>query len=46
MANVYKGTLGLIGKTPLVELVNIEKRARDWRQRFLRNWSILIPPEA
>ena len=25
MANVYKGTLGLIGKTPLVELVNIEK---------------------
>lgn len=25
MANVYKGTLGLIGKTPLVEVTNIEK---------------------
>ena len=25
MANIYKGTLGLIGHTPLVEVVNIEK---------------------
>ena len=25
MANIYKGTLGLIGNTPLVELVNLEK---------------------
>ena len=25
MANIYKGTLGLIGITPLVEVVNIEK---------------------
>ena len=25
MANIYKGTLGLIGGTPLVEAVNIEK---------------------
>ena len=25
MANIYKGTLGLIGNTPLVELANIEK---------------------
>ncbi len=25
MANYYKGTLGLIGKTPLVEVVNIER---------------------
>ena len=25
MANVYKGTLGLIGNTPLVEVVNLEK---------------------
>ena len=25
MANIYKGTLGLIGKTPLVEAVNIEE---------------------
>lgn len=26
MANIYKGTLGLIGSTPLVEVVNIEKK--------------------
>ena len=25
MANIYKGTLGLIGNTPLVEDANIEK---------------------
>ena len=25
MSNVYKGTLGLIGNTPLVEVTNIEK---------------------
>ena len=25
MANVYKGTLGLIGNTPLVETVNLER---------------------
>ena len=25
MANIYKVTLGLIGNTPLVEVVNIEK---------------------
>ena len=25
MANIFKGTLGLIGNTPLVEIVNIEK---------------------
>ena len=25
MANIYKGTLGLIGGTPLVEVTNIEK---------------------
>ena len=25
MANIYKGTLGLIGNTPLVEAVNFEK---------------------
>ncbi|MCR5055974.1 MAG: cysteine synthase A [Clostridia bacterium] len=25
MANIYKGTLGLIGSTPLVEITNIEK---------------------
>ena len=25
MSKIYKGTLGLIGNTPLVEVVNIEK---------------------
>ena len=25
MANIYKGALGLIGNTPLVELTHIEK---------------------
>ena len=25
MANIYKGTLGLIGNTPLIEAVNLEK---------------------
>ena len=25
MSNIYKGMLGLIGNTPLVEVVNIEK---------------------
>ena len=24
MANIYKGTLGLIGNTPLVEVTNVE----------------------
>ena len=26
MANIYKGTIGLIGNTPLVELVNLERK--------------------
>lgn len=26
MSNIYKGTLGLIGNTPLVEIVNVEKQ--------------------
>lgn len=26
MANIYKGTLGLIGNTPLVEVTNVEKK--------------------
>ena len=28
MANIYKGTLGLIGNTPLVEAVNVEKEKK------------------
>ena len=27
MANIYKGTLGLIGNTPLVEVTNVEKES-------------------
>ncbi len=34
MAAIYKGTLGLIGNTPLVEPVNLEK-SLDLKQRFL-----------
>ncbi len=34
MANIYKGTLGLIGNTPLVEVTNIEK-AYDLKARVL-----------
>ena len=28
MANIYKGTLGLIGNTPLVEVVNVENELK------------------
>lgn len=28
MSNIYKGTLGLIGNTPLVEVVNVEKELK------------------
>ncbi len=31
MSDIYKGTLGLIGNTPLVEPVNLRKRALDWK---------------
>lgn len=34
MGNIYQGTLGLIGNTPLVEAVNIEK-AHDLQARLL-----------
>ena len=34
MANIYKGTLGLIGNTPLVEVINIEK-ALDLQAKVL-----------
>ena len=34
MANIYQGTLGLIGNTPLVEVTNIEK-AYDLKARVL-----------
>ena len=36
MANIYKGTLGLIGNTPLVEVVNIEK-ALNLKARVLQS---------
>lgn len=34
MANIYKGTLGLIGNTPLVEVTNVEK-ANDLKATLL-----------
>ena len=34
MAKIYKGALGLIGNTPLVEISNIEKELL-FRQLFL-----------
>ena len=34
MANIYKGTLGLVGNTPLVEVVNVREMRWDWKQRF------------
>ena len=33
MAAIYKGTLGLIGNTPLVEPMNLE--SLDLKQQFL-----------
>ena len=44
MSNIYKGTLGLIGNTPLVEFVNIEN-ALGLKQPFLVKWNILIRQE-
>ena len=42
MSNIYKGTLGLIGNTPLVEVVNIEKD----QQLSWQNLSTLTRQEA
>ena len=38
MANIYKGTLGLIGNTPLVEVTNVEKELG----LVLYNYTIVI----
>lgn len=40
MANIYEGTLELIGHTPLVEFKHIEKKFA-LRQDFLQSWSTL-----
>ena len=37
MANIYEGTLGLIGGTPLVEFKNIE-RELGLNARILAKW--------
>ena len=42
MANIYKGILGLIGNTPLVELTNVEK-AKDLDAHFLVKLEYLYP---
>ena len=36
MSKIYKGTLGLIGNTPLVEVVNIEIGRASCRERVFR----------
>ena len=42
MANIYQGTLGLIGNTPLVEVTNIEKEL-ELRARLLVKLEYLNP---
>ncbi len=42
MANIYKGTLGLIGNTPLVEVTNLEKEL-DLEGRLLVKLEYLNP---
>ena len=46
MADIYKGTLGLIGNTPLVEVANIEKAMiEDAEQKgLLKEGSVIIEP--
>ena len=45
MANIYKGTLGLIGNTPLVEVTNVEKEL-GLEATLLVKLSILTRQEA
>ena len=42
MANIYKGTLGLIGNTPLVEVTNLEKK-QELKARVLVKLEYLNP---
>jgi cysteine synthase A len=42
MANIYKGTLGLIGNTPLVEVTNVE-RAYDLKATILAKLEYFNP---
>ena len=44
MGNIYKGTLGLIGNTPLVEVVNVEKEL-GLEATLLVKLEYLIRPE-
>ena len=50
MSKIYKGTLGLIGNTPLVEVVNIEKELakamiEDAEEKgILKEGSVIIEP--
>ena len=45
MSNVYKGTLGLIGNTPLVEIANVERDSVSRRLSW-SNSNTSIPPGA
>ena len=42
MSNIYKGTLGLIGNTPLVEVTNIEKKLGLKHYRYKRGYRNVI----
>ena len=45
MGKIYKNATELIGKTPLVEFSNIEKKL-GLEARILENWNISIRQEA
>ena len=40
MANIYQGTIGLIGNTPLVEVVNIA--CQNGNDVLFENFSVLL----
>ena len=44
MSKIYKGSIGLVGNTPLVEVVNIEKEEK-LEATVLVSWNISIRQE-
>ena len=45
MAKIYTSADQLIGKTPLLELVHIERK-KAWRPRSWASWNTSTPPAA
>ena len=45
MAKIYKNIAELIGKTPLLHLVNYEKK-HGLKATLVGNWNTTIPPAA